>query len=239
MTRKLTLLFLLIAVALAVATPKRAAQIRTGTNQGVIGVKIAVPEFQSASSDPKTTALLATFNKVLWDDLDYAGGLTLVNRSFYPLGKFAGPGDIKPEAWTAPAVDAQFIAFGSIQAGGGSMSVEARLWDLKTTQNRDAIPGQRFKRDDSDEGARLIAPKFADGIITFLSGSKGIAETSIAFISERTPGVKELYTMDYDGANQHAMTGYKSTVLTPAWSPDGEKIAFTSYRRGSPDIDIL
>src|SRR5262249_47448704 len=156
--------------------PKPVTQIRTGTNVGIIGVKIAVPEFLPVASDAKTTALTAVFNKVLWDDLDYSGGLTLVSRSLYPLGKFSGPGDIKPEDWTTPAVEARFIALGNIRAGKGSMWVEARLWDLKAAQNREAI-GQRFGSDDTEEGARLIAHKFADAIVDLISGGRGIAQT--------------------------------------------------------------
>src|SRR6266481_6005043 len=75
-------------------------RIDSGTNRGVIGVKIAVPEFQAGATDAKTIALTAVFNKVLWDDLDYSGGLTLVSRSLYPLGKFGAPSDIKPDDWT-------------------------------------------------------------------------------------------------------------------------------------------
>jgi len=235
--RKL-LLFVLFLVCLQTGISAR-QDVRTGTNQGLVGVKIAVPDFQPATADPKTADHAAIFNKVLLDDLNYSGGVTVVSRSYYPLGKFGSPGDIRPEDWTKPAVDAQFIAFGNLRSANGALSAEARLWDLKNPANREAI-GQRINSDDSDEGARLMAHKFADMIIDLIGGgAHGIAQTKIAYITERSPGVKDLYLMDYDGSDAHPITSYKSTVLTPAWSPDGEKIAFTSFRRGAADIEIL
>ena len=235
--------FLLVLVVTLAATASSTSglpqgRIDGGTKIGVIGVKIALPEFQAGASDAKTIALTAVFNKALWDDLDFSGGLTLVSRSLYPLGKFSGPGDIKPDDWTTPAVDAQFIAFGVIRATGGGMSAEARLWDLKTTQNRETI-GQLYRTEDTDVGARYIAHKFADAIIDAIGGGRGIAQTKIAYIGERPTGVKELYVMDYDGNDSQAMTAYKNTVMSPAWSPDGEKIAFATFRHGSSDIEIL
>src|SRR5438552_5062798 len=216
-----------------------APQIQTGTSQGAMGVKLALPEFQAAAGDTKAAALTEIFNKVLWDDLDYSGGVTLVSRSLYPLGKFNSPGEITADEWTTPAVDAQFIAFGNSRMTGDRIRVEARLWDLKAPQNREMI-GKAYTSEATDSGARLIAHQFADAIIELIGGgSRGIALTKIAYINERTIGVKELYVMDYDGNDSHAMTTYKSIVMTPAWSPDGEKIAFTSFRRGSPDIEIL
>ncbi|HEY2385228.1 MAG TPA: Tol-Pal system beta propeller repeat protein TolB [Terriglobia bacterium] len=236
--RKLLLLVLFLALVSAVTARP---QINTGTNQGLVGVKIAVPDFQPASADASAAGRAALFNQVLRNDLSYSGGVTVVSPSLYPLGKFSGPGDIKPDDWTTAAVGAQFIAFGNLRTANGGLAVEARLWDLKaaSASGREAL-AQRINSEDSDEGARLTAHQLADMIIDLIGGgAKGIARTKIAYISERTPGIKDLYVMDYDGNDPHAVTAYKSLVLTPAWSPDGEKLAFTSYRKGVPDIEVL
>lgn len=237
--KKLALVVLFLALATAGSAGVR--QIESHTNVGVIGIKIGLPDFQPTTSDSKAVARAALFNQVFRDDLDYSGGVTVVSKSLYPLGKISGPSDVKPDDWTTPSVDAQFIVFGNLRADG-TLSIEARLWDLKAPAANREVFGNRLGSDDSDEGARQTAHRLADLIIDRIGGAHGIAQTQIAFISERTAGkeiVKELYLMDYDGYGPQPITAYKSLVLTPAWSPDGDKIAFTSYRRGMPDIEIL
>jgi TolB protein len=134
--RKLLLVVLLLVCLQAGISARQ--DVFSFTNQGVVGVKIAVPEFQPATADPKTASHAAIFNQVLMDDLNYSAGVTVVSRSYYPIGKFSSPGDIKPEDWTKPAVDAQFIAFGNLRMANGALFAEARLWDLKNPANREA-----------------------------------------------------------------------------------------------------
>ena len=53
----------------------------------------------------------------------------------------------------------------------------------------------------------------------------------IAFISGRD-GNAEIYVMDADGKNQRRLTHHPADDGWPSWSPDGQKIAFSSYRNG-------
>jgi TolB protein len=77
----------------------------------------------------------------------------------------------------------------------------------------------------------------------------GVARTRIAFTSDRDaeaaigrpladPGQgKEIYLMDYDGAQQRRLTTNHALNIGPTWGPDGRMLAYVTFPPGSsPDI---
>jgi TolB protein len=49
----------------------------------------------------------------------------------------------------------------------------------------------------------------------------------------------EIYTMNADGTDPTNLTGNPTEDVEPAWSPDGGKIAFKSFRNGSLSIYVM
>ncbi len=91
------------------------------------------------------------------------------------------------------------------------------------------VVGRIYRGQPTEAQTRKFAHQFADEIIARLSGGvAGIASTQISFVSGRS-GNKEIWVMDYDGANQHQLSSMHSISLTPRWSPDASRIAFTCY----------
>ena len=86
---------------------------------------------------------------------------------------------------------------------------------------------------------RSLVHRFADDVVQQFTGEPGVAETRIAFVS-REGRTKELCTMDADGAGLTPLTHDRSIALSPAWSPEGSLILFTSYRSGTgPQIYVI
>src|SRR5206468_1439370 len=67
------------------------------------------------------------------------------------------------------------------------------------------------------------------------AGIPGIAESKIFFVSSRS-GHKEIWAMDYDGANQRELTHLGSISLSPRISPDGSRLAFSSLTKTGWEI---
>jgi len=85
---------------------------------------------------------------------------------------------------------------------------------------------------------RVVAHRFADDIVETLTGHKGIASSTIAFISNRS-GRKEVCLADYDGSNGRQITHDNGLSVSPALSPDGRKLAYTGYQAGYADIYVI
>lgn len=237
--KRLLTLSLIVILAGSLRGMPRQGTIETGTNIGAQEVRLAFPAFQAKTGDPNAVKLTNLFNQVVWDDLDYSGNIALVNRSFYPLGKFMEPADIKPDDWTKTGVKAQYITFGSTDLVGGVLQVTERLWDLGIVQNRELIADKALPAA-NEESVRVAAHMFADNIVNKLFGGRiGIAQTKIAYVAATGGNNKEIYVMDYDGANAFPLTNYRSTSIMPNWSPDGTKVAFVTYRKGFPDIEVM
>jgi TolB protein len=227
---------LMILAALAVV-PARAQDdwIRTGTGLGVEKVRVAAADFKAATGDAKNTTLLTIFNDTLFSDLDNAGIFEMVSKSFYPLGAVGAPADVKLEAWGNPPPNAAMLAFGNLGVTGNNVTVQGWLYDVKNVASPQVL-GKQYQDVTSDENVRTIAHKFADEIIFRLGGGiQGIAESKIFFVSNRS-GQKEIWMMDYDGQNQHALTHLGSISLSPRVSPDGSRVAFSSLTKTGWDI---
>src|ERR1700733_10948046 len=219
-------LFLLAVILAAGHAAPAQDWVRTGTGLGVEKPRLAVADFAPRNDVTKNHAQL--FTQVVRDDLAFSGILDLVSPSFYPPQVPTVPGELKNLAWTEQPVNANLVAFGNLTESASEVEIQAWLYDVRSPSNQ-AVIGKVYRGAPTDAQVRKFAHQFADEIISRLSGGlPGIASTQIAFVSSRT-GTKEIWVMDYDGANQHPLTSLHSISLTPRWSPDASRIAFTCF----------
>ena len=214
-------------VAFAWATPAAAQDwFRTGTGLGVSKPTVAVADLVSRNGGSAMTASL--FSEVVRNDLDFSGIITLASKSFYPTQVPSLPAELNYQAWSDAPVSAQFLAFGNATVTGTTEEIQAWFYDVKNS-SAPPVVGRVYHGDANEEQTRRFAHQFADEIINKLSGGlPGSASTQIAFVSNRS-GNKEIWAMDYDGENEHQITQLHTISLTPRWSPDASRIAFTCY----------
>ena len=200
---------------------------RISTGLGVTKPRIAVSDFAPKTDNAKSHGTL--FTTVVRDDLAFSGVVDLASPSFYPPTAPSQPGELRMLDWSQGPVNANFLAFGNLTETGSEVAVFAWLFDVVNTSSQ-AIIGKVYRGQPTDAQVRTFAHQFADEIIRQLSGGlPGIGGTQIAFVRGNT-GAKEIWVMDYDGANQHKLTSLGSVSLTPRWSPDASRIAFTCFQ---------
>ena len=202
----------------------------TETSSGADRIRIAVADFKPASNDAQTAPLKQVFDSTLSSDLTAAGIFDIVAKSLQPQATPGGPQEISLPQWAASPSSAAMVAFGALAAQSGRVTVQGYLFDAKNTQYPQVLAKQ-YSEDATEDAARQIAHRFADEIIFRLGGGiPGIAETRIFYI-KLAGGTKEIWAMDYDGANQHAVTHLGTVSISPRVAPDNSRVAFSSLGR--------
>src|SRR3954451_405328 len=163
-------------------------------------------------------------------DLDYSGYFE--NQGPDALSVLALSGDVQKDLAAYRSTGNEVLLLADMRIEGDKLVFEGRVLDLGSGQ---AVLPKRYSAPSTV--SRRMAHTFADEVIRFLAGKPGIALSEIAFTSDRG-GSKEIWAMDYDGANQRRITSHRSTSMSPAWSPNGESLAYTSFFNGPPGIYI-
>ena len=125
---------------------------------------------------------------------------------------------------------AEFVVKLEAEFPGDNLRGYWRLYDTGT-QRQVAKGNFEYKR----IFWREMAHDIANEIVRTLTGEPGIFRTKIAYI-KKLNGTKEVFTSDYDGANEIQLTTTGSICLSPMFSPDGQWVYFTSYLKGDPQL---
>jgi len=194
---------------------------------------IAVVEFKNLDGKPDLNNTSKQMAEIISNDLDFTGLFKILDPASFlenPQRSGITEQDIDFQSWSV--IGAQSLVKGGFSQTGNQITIEARLFDVNPPRFR---VGRRYIG--TKETIRKIAHKFSNEIYSALTGEPGIFETQIAFVKAENKQ-KEVYTMDYDGYNERRFSYHGTITLSPRWSPDGNLIAFTSYKGGSPNLII-
>jgi TolB protein len=134
-------------------------------------------------------------------------------------------------AWRTRTADALVVG-GAYPAVAGRHDVRFRLYDVPKQASLGGFvytvaPGQ----------ARATAHRIADQIYEKLTGDRGVFSTRIAYVVK--VGTRyQLQIADADGANAQSALQSNEPIMSPAWAPEGSRLAYVSFEQKKPVVYV-
>ncbi|WP_422048587.1 Tol-Pal system beta propeller repeat protein TolB [Shimia sp.] len=209
--------------------------LRIEITDGVIEpLPYAVPDFVAETQGSNQVS--RDISQVIAADLNGTGLFRQIPASAHisSITNFDSP--VQYADWKA--INAQALISGGVSVSGNQLEVRFRVYDVFA--GTELGSGLRFKG--TLDGWRRMAHKVADEVYARITGEGGYFDSRVVFVSETGPKSdrkKRLAVMDYDGANLQFLTDSRAIVLAPRFSPKGDRVLYTSYETGFPQVYVL
>ena len=194
------------------------------TTSGGRQIPIAVMPMAGDPSQPQSVS------EVVAADLGRTGLFRMVNTAgVNPLP--TEPSQVNFGDWAARSAEA--LVIGKVEAvSEGRLEVRFRLFDV---QKQGQLASYSYVV--APAQLRATAHRIADVIYERLTGDKGVFSTKITYVVKRGRRY-ELQVADADGDNAQSVLASQEPIMSPAWSPDGSRLAYVSFDQKKPIVVV-
>ncbi len=136
---------------------------------------------------------------------------------------------LNPAQWEASGV--RFVVRGQTAPTGRGTELKVSIYDVRRQSD---LGNWRFEGGANTQ--RRLAHRASDAIYEALLGEPGAFDTRLVYVSTQRDGqglIYQLNVADSDGRNPFAILQHRRPIISPAWSPDAERLAYVTYENNN------